>query len=200
MNGRRGIPSMRGQSGLTLMELLMCAGIGMLLVASGSYLFIGQVKGYKDLGTQARLQGMTKKAVQSMNTEIANTGASLSNRRYKFVMQANKLQFTYVDLKSRHCASSDTVTLSYFAVSGGSKGDTLVSQYNCNSRKAQRTPLIKGQGVITLGFTYYDINGAVTKTAAKVKSVEFNLDVKSMKGKSLFVRDRNPKIRVELLN
>ncbi|GEM_PF-6092166 len=200
MTERRHNPECRNQNGLTLMELLMATGIGLLLVASGSFLFMGQVKGYKDLGSQARLQTMTKKAVQSMNTEIANTGASLANKRYKFIMSANKFQFTYVDLKSRHCGSSDTVTLAYYAKAGGTKGDTLMSQVTCNSQKPTATPMIKGLGLIACTFTYYDINGAVTPIASKVKSVEFSLDVKSQKGKSLFVRDRNPKIRVELLN
>ncbi|MDB5104391.1 MAG: hypothetical protein JWP91_2080 [Fibrobacteres bacterium] len=182
------------------MELLLCAGIGILLVASGSYLFIGQVKGYRDIGSQARLQTMTKSAVQSMNTEIANTGACLSNKRYKFIMQSAKFQFTYVDLKGRHCGASDTVAITYFAKAGGSKGDTLMAQVACNSNPPIFMPLIKGLGVVTIGFTYYDLNGAVTLLPAKVKSVEFSLDVKSQAGKSLFVRDRNPKVRVELLN
>lgn len=187
------------------MELVMCVGIGILLLASGAFLFIGQVKGYKDIGSQARLQTMTKKAVQTMNTEIANTGASLADRRLNFINAANKFQFSYVDLKSRHCGSSDTVTLAYYAKSGGTKGDTLIAQVKCNSLPPTYTPMIKGLGVVTLGFTYYDVGGAaITGTTsadkAKIKAVEFSLDVKTMAGKSLFVRDRNPKIRVDLLN
>jgi Tfp pilus assembly protein PilW len=194
-----------GQSGLSLMELVMCLGIGALLIASGSFLFIGQVKGYKDIGSQARLQTMTKKAVQAMNTEIANTGASLSNRRLNFLNTATKFQFSYVDLKSRHCASSDTVTVAYYTKSGGTKGDTLLTQVKCNSKTPTTTPLVKGLGTITLKFTYYDINGVLVPgtTAAdkaKIKAVEFNLLVKSLAGKSLFVPGRNPKIRVDLLN
>jgi hypothetical protein len=205
MTPRAPRPSAARQSGITLMELVMCLGIGALLVASGTFLFIGQVKGYKDIGSQARLQTMTKKAVQTMNTEIANTGASLSNRRLNFLNTTGKFQFAYVDLKSRHCASSDTVTLSYFTRSGGTKGDTLVAQVRCNSRPPTSTPLVKGLGAITLGFTYFDISGVVVTgtTAAdkaNIKAVEFSLDVKSPAGKSLFVRDRNPKIRVDLLN
>jgi Tfp pilus assembly protein PilW len=191
--------SLPGQSGLTLMELLLCAGIGMLLVAAGGFLFIGQVRGYNDIGAQAKLQIMTKSAVLNMNTEIANTGACLNNKRYKFVMLPNKLQFTYVDLKSRHCGSSDTVTVAYY-VTTGATGDTLMAKTACNSSPAKFTALIKGLGAVNVSYLYYDIAGAATAVPAQVKSVEFSLDVKSKTGKSLFVKDRNPKVRVELLN
>ncbi|MDB5049067.1 MAG: hypothetical protein JWO30_2138 [Fibrobacteres bacterium] len=187
------------QSGLTLMELLLCAGIGMLLVASGGFLFIGQVRGYNDIGAQAKLQTMTKSAVLNMNTEIANTGACLNNKRHNFVMLPNKLQFAYVDLKARHCGSSDTVTVSYY-VATGTTGDTLVAKTVCNHTPPKYTALIKGLGAINVSYLYYDIAGAATIVPAQVKSVEFSLDVKSKAGKSLFVKDRNPKVRVELLN
>jgi hypothetical protein len=55
-------------------------------------------------------------------------------------------------------------------------------------------------GAVRVDFSYYDIAGAVTTVPNNVKSVEFSLDVKTKAGKSLFVRDRNPKVRVELLN
>lgn len=187
------------QAGMSLIEVVMAVGIGMLLVASGSFLFIGQIRGYKDLGSQARLQMMTKNAVQSLNTEIANTGACLNDKRHRFGMFPDSLQFTYVDLKSRHCAATDTVTMSYY-VAPGSTGDTLMAKSHCNSRPASFAPLIKGFGAITVGFVYYDLNGAVTALPAKVKAVEFTINVKSQAGKSLFVRDRNPKVRLELLN
>jgi Tfp pilus assembly protein PilW len=195
MDGIRGAR----QSGISLIEVVLAVGIGMLLVASGGFLFLGQIRGYKDIGSQARLQMMTKNAVQSLNTEIANTGACLNNKRYKFGMFADSLQFTYVDLKSRHCSATDTVTMSYF-VASGTTGDTLIAKSICNSRPPNRAPLIKGLGAITIGFVYYDLNGAVTAAASKVKAVEFTINVKSQSGKNLFVRDRNPKIRVELLN
>jgi Tfp pilus assembly protein PilW len=188
-----------GQGGLTLMELLMAAGVGILLTASAGFLFIGQVRGYKDIGAQAKLQTMSKTAVQSMNTEIANTGACLANKRLKFIMLPNQFQFAYVDLKSRHCSNVDTVIISYY-VRAGTTSDTLIAKTQCNSGKAVYSPLIKGLGKITIAFTYYDVNGAATATASKVKAVEFSLDVKSQAGKSLFVKDRNPKVRVELLN
>ena len=170
-----------------------------MLVASGAYLFMGQVKGYKDIGSQARLQTMTKAAVQTMNTELANTGACLSNKRYKFTMAANQLQFAYMDLKARHCSASDTVTVLYYVKSGGTLTDTLMEKITCNSRPPSYKGMIKGVGKITMAVTYYDINGAGAATAAKVKSVEFALDVKSG-AKSLYAKNRNPKVRVELLN
>lgn len=199
MSGTMRSERARDQRGLTLMEVLMAAGIGMLLVASGGFLFVGQVRGYNDLGAQARLQTMTKSAVLSMNTEIANTGASLSDRRYNFVMLPNRFQFAYVDLKARHCASTDTVTISYY-VSSGASGDSLMAKTICNKGKPSYNALIKGLGAVQIDFAYYDFAGHSTTTASKVKAVEFDLDVKSKAGKSLFVRNRNPKIRVEMLN
>jgi hypothetical protein len=187
-----------GQSGYSLLEYFLAAVIGIMLVASAGYLFLGQVRGYRDIGTQARLQTMTKIAVQAMNTEIANTGACLANKRYKFTMLPTQIQFTYMDLKARHCASSDTVTMAYY-VKAAKGNDTLMEKIACNSRPPSYHPLIKGVGAITLGLTYYDVNGATTATASRVKAVEFNLDVKSS-GKSLYKLNRNPKVRVELLN
>jgi hypothetical protein len=182
-----------------MLEVLLGAGIGMLLVASGAFLFIGQARGYKDIGSQAKLQAVTKNAVQNMNTEIANTGACLNNKRLNYIMNPNKLQFAYVDLKKRHCGMNDTVTVAYY-VKNGTTGDTLFAKTTCNSGKPAYTSLIKGMGGVRVDFYYYDIAGAVTTDPNKIKTVEFSLDVKSKAGKSLFVRNRNPKVRVELLN
>jgi hypothetical protein len=157
------------------------------------------VRGYKDLGSQARLQTATKHAMQSMNTEIANTGACLANKRHKFTMVANQLQFAYKDLKARHCAATDTVTIQYYVKSGGSKGDTLIEKSICNSKPPVYQSMIKGFGAITLSMAYFDLNGVATATASKVKAVEVSLDVKSA-GKSLYAKNRSPKLRVELLN
>jgi hypothetical protein len=190
---------LRDRSGMTLMEVVMSAGIGMLLVATAGFLFLGQVRGYRDIGTQAKLQTAAKGAVQNMVTEIANTGACMANKRYKFIMKPAQLQFTYMDLKGRDCPESDTVLLSY-AVHQGSMGDTLVQTVGCNSLATKTRGILKGEGDITLAFTYYDKNGVVTAVPANVKSIEFTIDVKSMSGGSLFVRDRNPKLRVELFN
>jgi Tfp pilus assembly protein PilW len=190
---------LEGQRGLSLMEVVLGAGIGLLLMAAGGFLFLGQARGYKDIGSQAKLQVVTKNAVLNMNTELANTGACLANKRLNFIMNPNKVQFAYVDLKQRHCGSNDTVTVAYY-VKNGTTGDTLFSKTTCNHRTPTYTALIKGMGAVRVDFSYYNITGAVTTNPSQVKSVEFSLDVKTKAGKSLFVRDRNPKVRVELLN
>lgn len=187
------------QAGVTLIELALSVVIGAMLIASTTYLFKSQVKGYKDIGSQARLQSATKGAMQTMNTEIANTGACLNNKRFRFTMVPNQIQFAYKDLKARHCPVEDTVTVLYYVKTGGSKGDTLMEKLTCNSDKPVIKPLIKGYGAISMALSYYDLNGATTTTASKVKAVEISLDVTSG-GKSLYAKNRNPKLRVELLN
>ncbi len=188
-----------GQAGISIIELAISIGLGGMLVASATYLFVGQVRGYKDIGSQARLQTMTKAAVQTMNTEIANTGACLANKRYKFTMAANQVQFAYVDLKARHCAATDTVTVLYYVKSGGSLTDTLMEKITCNSNPPRYQGMIRGVGKVTMAVTYYDLNGAVTAAPAKVKALQFSLDVTSG-AKSLYAKSRKPTVRVELLN
>lgn len=187
------------QAGVTLIELALSVVIGAMLIASTTYLFKSQVRGYKDIGSQARLQSATKGAMQTMNTEIANTGACLNNKRFRFTMDPNQLKFAYKDLKARHCPVDDTVTVEYFVKAGGAKGDTLIERLTCNSNDPVTKPLIKGFGAVTIALSYYDLNGIATATASKVKAVEISLDVKSG-GKSLYAQNRNPKLRVELLN
>lgn len=192
-------PAAFRQAGVTLIELVLSVVMGAMLIAATTWLFKSQVSGYKDIGSQARLQTATKAAMQSMNTEIANTGACLANKRFRFTMAANQLQFAYKDLKARHCAATDTVTILYYVKAGGAKGDTLMEKATCNSRPPTYQHMIKGFGAITLGLAYFDVTGAATATAAKVEAVEVSLDVKSG-GKSLYARNRSPKLRVELLN
>lgn len=187
------------QSGVTLIELALSVVIGAMLIASTTWLFKSQVRGYKDIGAQARLQTATKAAMQNMNTEIANTGACLADKRHKFTMAANTMQFAYKDLKARHCPATDTVLVNYYVKSGGSKGDTLIEKVTCNSQKPVIQNMIKGYGAISMSLEYFDINGVATATAAKVKAVEITLDVMSG-GKSLYAKNRSPRLRVELLN
>ena len=187
------------QSGMTLLEVLVGSAIAVLVIGTAGTLFLGQAKGYQDIGTVAKLQSVVKVAVQNMSTEIPNTGACMSNKRYNFLMDSIQVKFTYLDLKKRHCAETDTATISYYKRTGSS-GDTLYQSIKCNSLTATKIPLVRGQGAISLQFKYYDKLAAITAVPANVKSIEFSIDVKTKQGKSLFQRTRKPIVRVGLVN
>ena len=187
------------RAGLTLLEVLIAAAIGVVVVLLGGFLFLGQLRGYRDLDVQAKIQTQAKIAVQSMSRDIANTGAVLDNKRVNFLMQTNRIRLSYMDLKGRYCPTTDTVTTSFY-VTKSSKGDTLTQETQCNHRTAKRRAIVKGVGNIILTFGYFDAAGVATAVAANVRQVEFTLDLQSPKGKSLFNRSRKPKVRVELVN
>lgn len=187
------------RAGLTLLEVLIAAAISVVVVLLGGFLFLGQLRGYRDLDVQAKIQTQAKIAVQSMSRDIGNTGAVLDDKRLNFQMQSSRIQLAYMDLKGRHCAASDTVTTSFY-VTKSPLGDTLMQQIRCNSRTPTRRAIVKGVGTINLGFTYYNATGSVTWVAANVRQVEFTLDLRSPQGKSLFDRSRMPRVRVELMN
>lgn len=185
--------------GLTLLEVLIAAAIAVVVVLLGGFLFLGQLRGYRDLDVQAKIQTQAKIAVQSMSRDIGNTGAVLDDKRLNFQMQSSRIQFSYVDLKGRHCPATDTVTTSFY-VTRSSRGDTLMQQIQCNQRTPTGRAIVKGFGTINLAFTYYNATGIVTAVAANVRQVEFTLDLRSPQGKSLFERSRMPRVRVELIN
>lgn len=187
------------QSGMSLIEVLIGSAIAVLVIGTAGTLFLGQAKGYQDIGTVAKLQSVVKVAVQNMSTEIPNTGACMNNKRYNFIMDSIQIKFTYLDLKKRHCAETDTATISYYKKTGTS-GDTLYQSIKCNNLTTTKVPLVRGQGAIILKFKYFDKLAAVTAVAANVRSIEFSIDVKTKQGKSLFERTRKPVVRVGLVN
>lgn len=187
------------RAGLTLIEVVIAAAIAGAVVVLGGFLFLGQLRGYRDLDVQAMIQTQAKIAVQSMSRDIGNTGAVLDNKRLNFEMQSTRIQLSYIDLKGRHCPATDTVTTSFFVVNN-SMGDTLVQETQCNHQTPTRRAIVKGIGTIVLTFKYYNATGTVTGSAANVRQVEFSLDLRTPQGKSLFDRSRKPKVRVELMN
>lgn len=187
------------EAGLTLVEVLVAAGIALALAALGGFLFLGQLRNYRDLDAQARIQTQAKLASQGMARDLSNTGAVLDDKRLNFVMRSDRVQVAWIDLKGRYCRTSDTVTTSY-SVSRGHSGDTLLQTVRCNRRAATRRPVVIGLGRIGLAFAYFDRNGLPTAIPAEVRQVEFDLDIRSPQGKSLADRRSNPRVRVELVN
>ena len=140
MSKRGSRPQLAPEAGISVLELLTAAFLGILLVYCSGFLFTTQVRGYKDIKNQAKVQAGLKKALQGMTRQISTAGACLPNPRQDFVPEASRLSFAYVDLHGQFCPSRTTVAMT-FRVRRGSKEDSLVQEIRC-AGGASRTRLL----------------------------------------------------------
>ena len=191
---------MKRQRGFTLMEVIFAAGIGMLVLIAGAYVFIMQLRSYRDLDAVVKLQSDSKKAIEHMTREISNTGGLIVDpTRPGFNIWDNRVQVSYVDQRARYCQSSETVLIT-FRVGSGKGVDTLVQDVTCNGGQNKPRVLVKSKGAIKLAFQYFDLAGKTTNSRTKVQRVRLTLDLVTPKGKSVFQKTRKPQVDVDLSN
>jgi hypothetical protein len=188
------------QAGLTAMETLVAGFLGVLLLTCGGYLFNTQIKGYKDIKDQARIQADLKKAMQAITRQISNAGACMPNPRKNLAAGHDKLSFSYVDMNTRFCDSeTDVLTITLYS-QAGSKEDYLIQEIQCPGKSMVKRTLASVPGGVDLAFNYFDKSGSATLDVGKIKSVQMDLTLHTKKGPGLPVRSRKQILQVELPN
>jgi hypothetical protein len=188
------------QGGWTQIEVLLAGFLGLTLVLSAGYLFTTQIRGYKDIKDQAKLQSSLKKALQGMTRQIANAGACLPNPLDHFGPEARKITFAYVDVRGTFCDPDVTVILS-FRTQQGNREDTVVEDIQCVGGPSESKTIASApHGGLDLSFRYLDKNGMATAIPALIKSVQLNLGLQTEKAAKMVQRTSQESIRVQLVN
>jgi type II secretory pathway component PulJ len=189
-----------GQAGLTPMEMLVAAFLGVLLVVCGGYLFRTQVKGYTDIRDQARIQADLKKALQAITRQISNAGACMPDPRKGFSAGHDKLSFSYVDMKTRFCDDeNDVLTMTLYS-RPGSQEDYLIQEIRCPGKSVETRTLARVPGGVDLAFRYVDKAGAGTADVGKIKAVQLDITLQTKKMPGRPARARTQTLQIDCPN
>lgn len=183
------------QKGMTLVEILIASAVGLLVMALAGYIFKRQSRNYLDMQVQSDLQAQMKKGQQMLTREISNVGAGMDPAANPFTMHSNRLSFSFIDLKGRHCAAMDTVTLT-FRIASTPPGQSLIKERKCGGSGATVAESVMKCDSAKLEFWYIKPDRYTTSVPSEVKMIQYELSVYSKNSKDLF--DRNRLIRVQV--
>lgn len=184
------------QVGMTLLEVLIAGGIGLLMSGLVGYLFVRQSKNYQDMQSQVRLQGQVARAQQLLTREITNIGAGMPDGSNPFTMNRDTLAFDYIDLKGKHCPVNNTVSITYKIIPNGT-GKALVRDRRCDGGTPFRESMITCDSM-TIKFEYFKPDRSTATDPNLVKLIEYEF-IMFAKGKgNLFMRQRTGKVQVWL--
>lgn len=187
---------------MSTMDLLLAGSLALVLVGMSGYLFRNQVREYRDIRDQARIQADLKLAMQAMTRQIGNMGALLPNPMDGFDNSPDRIAFAYVDVPGRFCAADTRITVAFYAEQAGSQ-DRLMQAIACagGARQVRQLAAVP-QGGLKLAFRYLDKDGNPSVSRSGIKAVELTLALES--GPALagrrFEKTREQAARIQCVN
>lgn len=151
---------MNNEKGYTLAELMVAMAVLGLLLA-GIFLTLQEGQSAYQYGAgRAEVQQNARVALDRMLRELRTASTIIT-------ATATDLKFTYLD------GTSTLITVEYTLSGNPTAGHPV--QLQRNQAGAANQPAVVIGGVSGLTMTYYDLNNAVTTTAANVRSVDVQL-------------------------
>ena len=111
-------------------------------------------------------------------------------------MAASNLVFSYIDLKGKHCAANQKVTLTY-RIADTTGGKALVRERQCNNGAKLMETMAKSDSA-SLKFWYMNSNRYATNNAAEVKMIQYDYFIYTRTKKAHFNRTRLGRVQVWL--
>lgn len=189
-----------GQRGLSTLELVMAASVGLSLMAVSGYLFLRQASAYAQVKKVADSQAIIKKCLHVMTRDIASAGGWIGNPRRDFSAAADRIRFAYFDVHGRYCGTPDTVVMSFFLERDRSM-TAITQEFRCGPGRPQRRRLASGAAEgLGLAFRYLDSAGTTTGVPGRMKAVRIALESRLEPERRQAGIDRSQSVQVEMVN
>ena len=185
-----------GQTGLTLMELIVVLGLTVIVVVIILLLHTIMFKSSLGVKGATDLQRQVKIGAMHLEKHLELAGFKLPEGSNTFTtMDSNMIKFSYVDLLNRHCVNSETVSVKYSV----QDGNILKQELQCKTSDPSYKDVIVANKALALKFEYFDINRNETSTSDEVEVVKYGITVQQ-KNNEAFLKDRKVESEVQIKN